>query len=227
MNCKVLVAIDGPAGVGKSSVARGAAEATGYIYIDTGAMYRAVAYRAMKAGMDVDKDANQIADLVGRLEFEFRSLRGEQRLFVDGEGVSEAIRTREVGNLSSPVSAIPRVRKHLVAAQRQMASGGGAIMEGRDIGTVVLPNAQVKAFLTASPQERARRRQKQLQKKSVNRSLESIIDDIRQRDERDTSRPVAPLKKAEDAIEIITDDLTESEVVQRIVAMVQRAEGEC
>jgi CMP/dCMP kinase len=223
---KVQVAIDGPAGAGKSTVARAVAQALGYIYIDTGAMYRAVAYRALKAGLDIGADAGAIGAMAGRLRFEFRDLAGEQHLFVDGEDVSEVIRTPEIGNLSSPVSAIPPVREHLVAAQRQMAGVGGTVMEGRDIGTVVLPQAEVKIFLTATPQERARRRQEQLHHKGIEQDLEQILHDIIERDRRDSTRAVAPLKKAEDAVEVVSDGMEKEQVIARLCEIVrERAEA--
>ncbi len=224
MTRKVQVAIDGPAGAGKSSVAKAVACAMGYIYIDTGAMYRAVAYRVLKAGLDVDTDAAEIGRLAGQLGFEFRDVNGEQRLFVDEEDVSEVVRTREVGNLSSPVSAIPAVREHLVAAQRAMATAGGTVMEGRDIGTVVLPEAEVKVFLTASPAERARRRLEQLRGRGVERDFDEILADIKARDERDSTRAVAPLKKADDAIEFVTDNMEKDDVVEHLVNIVRRAQ---
>jgi cytidylate kinase len=221
---KVNIAIDGPAGAGKSSVAQEAAAALGYTYIDTGAMYRAVAYRALQAGFDVTLHAEQIGDLAGTLQFEFRNIDGERRLFVDGEDVSEVIRTPEVGNLSSPVSAIPVVRERLVAAQRRMASDGGTLMEGRDIGTVVLPSAEVKVFLTASPEERARRREAQLCEKGIVQGYDKILADITVRDERDSTRAVAPLKPAEDSVIVCTDNMTKDEVVARIVEIARAAE---
>lgn len=227
MTRKVQVAIDGPAGAGKSSVARAVADALGYTYIDTGAMYRAVAYRALRAGLDTDDDADTIGELAGTLEFEFRDAGDGRRLFVDGEDVSEVVRTPEVGNLSSPVSAIPRVREHLVAAQREMAASGGTVMEGRDIGTVVLPDAEVKIFLTATAEERARRRQLQLQEKGIERDFQQILDDIRERDHRDSTRAVAPLKKADGAVEIVSDGVTEDDVVARVCEIVRQSEEAC
>jgi len=223
---KPNIAIDGPAGVGKSSVARGVAERLGYTYIDTGAMYRTVAYRALQAGLDVEADAGAIAELAGRLRFEFREVDGVRHLFVDGEDVEEPIRTREVGNLSSPVSAIPGVRQHLVAAQQQMAEGGGCIMEGRDIGTVVLPDAKVKVFLVASPEVRAQRRQKQLAERGIERDLQDILRDQAERDQRDSSREIAPLRQADDAVLLDTDDMIKEAVVEAIIALVRKAEAD-
>ncbi len=216
-----MVAIDGPAGAGKSTIARAVAEHCGYTYVDTGAMYRAVALHAMRAGLDPAEEADAIAELAGRLRFEFRAVGDEQHLFVDGEDVERAVRAPEVGNLSSPVSAIPAVREHLVAAQRRMAERVPVVMEGRDIGTVVFPDALLKIFLTASAEERARRRYEQLNAAGQAADLEQILADQRARDRRDMTREVAPLRKAEDAVEIDTDPLTIEQVVERVIELLE------
>ena len=220
---KGVVAIDGPAGCGKSTVAQMLAWRLGHVYIDSGAMYRAVAYRASQAGLEVEADADQIGNLAGELTFEFRQVDDEQHLFVDGEDIEEAIRSVEVGNLSSPVSAIPQVREHLVAAQRQMAVPGGVIMEGRDIGTVVLPEADLKVFLTATAGERARRRWRQLQEQGIIEDYEQVLRDQLKRDSRDSSRAVAPLRPAEDARELATDNLTAQQVVDLLESWLREA----
>ncbi len=220
---KAVIAIDGPAGSGKSTVAQMLARRLGYIYVDSGAMYRAVAYHVQQAGLDVETDAEEIGRLAGELSFEFRQVGEGQHLFVDGEDVEEAIRSVEVGNLSSPVSAIPAVRDHLVAAQRQMAAPGGVIMEGRDIGTVVLPNADLKVFLIATTGERARRRWRQLQEQGIIEDYEQVLRDQLERDRRDTSRAVAPLRQAEDARELATDKLTAQQVVDVLESWLQEA----
>ncbi len=220
---KGVVAIDGPAGCGKSTVAQMLAWRLGHVYIDSGAMYRAVAYRASQAGLEVEADAEQIGNLAGELTFEFRQVDDEQHLFVDGEDIEEAIRSVEGGNLSSPVSAIPQVREHLVAAQRQMAVPGGVIMEGRDIGTVVLPEADLKVFLTATAGERARRRWRQLQEQGIIEDYEQVLRDQLKRDSRDSSRAVAPLRPAEDARELATDNLTAQQVVDLLESWLREA----
>lgn len=226
MPCPGLkLAIDGPAGAGKSSVARDVAGELGYIFIDTGAMYRAVAYFAKERGLAPGTDDDEIGRLAGRLTYEFRAVGAERHLFVDGHDVEAVVRLPEVGRLSSPVSAIPLVRHNLVVAQRQMAAGGGIVMEGRDIGTVVLPDADVKVFLTASPQERARRRYRQLRDSGIELSYEDILHEQNVRDQRDSSRAVAPLRKADDAVEILSDDLTRQQVVAQIVQLVRERQN--
>lgn len=215
------VAIDGPAGAGKSTVARDVARELGYTFIDTGAMYRAVAYCAMQQSLTPGKDDQTIGELAGKLQYEFRTVGDERHLFVDGQDMEHVVRLPEVGRLSSPVSAIPLVRHSLVVAQRQMSTGGGIVMEGRDIGTVVLPDAEIKVFLTASPQERARRRYRQLREIGMEVDFEEILHEQNVRDQRDSSRAVAPLRKATDALEIVSDGMERSEVVARIVKLVQ------
>lgn len=226
MSRAIRVAIDGPAGAGKSSVARALADALGYTYVDTGALYRAVACRALRAGLDVDRCADDIARLARSLEFEFREVDGEDHVFVDGEDLAAAIRTPQVGNLSSPVSAIPAVRQALLDAQRRMASRGGTVMEGRDIGTVVLPDAEAKIFLIATPNERARRRRRQLQENGIQQDLQHVLDDITERDRRDSTREIAPLRKADDAVELVSDGMTQDEVVARACEIVRRIQQE-
>lgn len=214
-----MVAIDGPAGAGKSTVARAVAKRAGYTYIDTGAMYRAVALMAMRRSLDAERDADAIGELAGGLRFEFRAVGDGQHLFVNGEDVERAVRTPEVGNLSSPVSAIPQVREHLVEARRRMASRRPVVMEGRDIGTVVFPDALLKVFITASAEERARRRYEELRERGEDVSFQEVLEDQRERDERDSNRAVAPLCRAEDAVEIDTDPLSVEQVVDRVMEL--------
>jgi len=217
-----MVAIDGPAGAGKSTVARAVARRAGCTYIDTGAMYRAVAYRALLDGLQVGSDDRAIGELAGTLTFEFRDSDGGDHLFVDGEDVEGPIRTPEIGNLSSSVSTIPAVREHLVAAQRRMAETRSVAMEGRDIGTVVFPDALLKVFLTASAEERARRRYEQLIAGGEDVSFERVLANQRERDERDSSRAIAPLRRAEDAVEVNSDGMSVEQVIDRVVELLER-----
>jgi cytidylate kinase len=220
---KVTVAIDGPAGSGKSTVSREVARRLGYAYVDTGAMYRAVALLGMRAGLAKPNREGFIAQAASA-RMEFRLSDAGQRFFVNGEDFTDAVRDPEVGALSSPVSAIPEVRAHLTAGQRRMAEGGGVVMEGRDIGTVVCPDAEAKVFVTATPRERARRRYLELQAKGEEVTEEEVLAEIAERDRRDSTRDVAPLKRADDAVELITDEMSIDQVVQRIVDLVREAE---
>jgi CMP/dCMP kinase len=215
-----IVAIDGPAGAGKSTVAKRVADRLGFIYIDTGAMYRAVAWKTVQEGVPLS-DEDAITVISERMTIRFDRSNG-QRVTADGIDVSEAIRTAEVTRLSSPVSAISGVRRRLVDMQREMACSGGVVMEGRDIGTVVFPNAEVKVFLTASPEERARRRHLELTEKGVESSVDDLIGQMRERDHRDSTREDSPLKQADDAIAVDTDGLTIDQVVDTILSLCKK-----
>jgi len=213
-----IVAIDGPAGAGKSTVAKGVADKLGYLYIDTGAMYRAVAYKVLQAGIPIS-DQQAVVALAMRTEVTLANIDGEQRVYADGEDVTQAIRSPEATRASSPVSAIPGVRKRLVELQRQMAAAGGVVMEGRDIGTVVFPDAEVKVFLTASAEERARRRAEQMKEMGVEADPAKIASEMRERDLRDSSRSAAPLTQAPDAVLVVTDGLSIGQTIAAIVAI--------
>ncbi|MCL4500108.1 MAG: (d)CMP kinase [Chloroflexi bacterium] len=213
-----IIAIDGPAGAGKSTVARMVAERLGYLYIDTGAMYRAVAWKVIQERTPPSAHA-KIAALARQTDLHFAFVDGEQHIFANDEDVTQAIRTPEATRLSSPVSAIQGVRKRLVELQRKMGEQGGVVMEGRDIGTVVFPKAEVKVFLTASVTERARRRAEQLAEMGMPADLEQIAADIRERDLRDSSRRHAPLKQACDARLVETDNMSVDQVVDKIIAI--------
>ena len=206
------IAIDGPAGAGKSTVARQVAEALGYTYIDTGAMYRAVAWAVLDHELD-PADAAAVTRLAERLDVRLTS---DARVFVDGRDVTEEIRSPAVTNLTSPLSALPGVRRRLVALQRAMGAAGGVVMEGRDIGTVVLPEARVKVFLTASLSKRVERRQQELAVRGVTLSHAQLARDIAARDARDSSRDVAPMRPAPDAVVLDSDHLSADQVVARI-----------
>ncbi|MGC8668659.1 MAG: (d)CMP kinase [Chthonomonadales bacterium] len=219
----VRIAIDGPAGAGKSTVARRVAAALGITYVDTGAMYRAIAWKGLKAGIPLS-DADGFARLAEVTDISFEPKPdGTQAVLVDGADVTEAIRSVEVTQLSSPVSAIPGVRRALVRRQQQMGSQTSVVMEGRDIGTVVLPDAEVKVFLTASPAERARRRWAELRAKGVDASLDEVLAQQQERDERDSNRSHSPLTPADDAVLLDTDGLSVDEVAARIVTLARAA----
>lgn len=217
---KIIIAIDGPAASGKSSSAKIIAETLGYTYIDTGAMYRAVTLAFLKTKREyVEKEVIELCDKI-KIEL-FPSDKG-QRTFLDGEDVSDAIRTPEVTKWVSPVSAIAEVREKLVDMQRKMGENGGIVMDGRDIGTVVFPNAELKIFLIASVKTRAMRRFKEHQVKGENLTMEEIEKDIIRRDEYDSTRETSPLTKAPDAIEIDTSDMTLDEQSQYIVKLAEK-----
>lgn len=211
------IAIDGPAGAGKSSIARAAAANLGFLYVDTGALYRTVALGALKHGLKPE-DKEEIIALLPELTVTMGFVEGEQRVFLNGEDVSEEIRLPEVSGAASTVSAIPEVRAFLFDLQQNMAKTNNVLMDGRDIGTVVLPDAQLKIFLTATPEERARRRYEQLKDKE-GITYEEVLKDLNQRDYQDTHRDIAPLRQADDAILLDTTDMSFDEVVNAIESL--------
>lgn len=215
------IAIDGPAGAGKSSVAKVLARRLGCIYLDTGAMYRAVTWLAMERQVAFD-DMDGMKQLLDTLQLEFKEADGVQRLYCNGTDVTEAIRTPEISANVSAVSMIPLVREEMVAQQQKIAAGCDVLMDGRDIGTTVLPDAQYKFFLTASLAERARRRALELQQKGVEVDMEQLMQDIALRDKKDSSREVSPLKQAEDAECIDTSDLSFDEVVEKLFCKIKK-----
>ena len=202
----ISVAIDGPAGAGKSTLARRLAADFGYIYVDTGAMFRTIGLYALRAGKE-PKDNEAVDALLPNITLEFAFIEGEQHIYLNGEDVSTAIRTEEVGMAASAVGANPAVRAFLLEMQRDMAKTQNILMDGRDIGTVVLPNATVKIFLTASAEARAQRRAKELAEKGQPADFATVLADIRQRDYQDSHRAVAPLKQADDAILVDTSSI--------------------
>ena len=211
------IAIDGPAGAGKSTIARAVAEKLGHIYVDTGAMYRAMALYAIRSGLDLsDEAAVSAACASADIAIEYRG--GEQRVILNGEDVSEAIRAEEVGKAASVVSTYVPVREKMTELQRKLAATVDVVMDGRDIGTVVLPDAACKIFLDASPEERARRRVRQLEEKGETPDFEVILADIKDRDFRDRNRKVAPLKPADDAVVVDTTEMTLQEVIDTLLA---------
>ncbi|HIZ54666.1 MAG TPA: (d)CMP kinase [Firmicutes bacterium] len=216
----IAIAIDGPAGAGKSTIAKAVAQKLGYIYVDTGALYRTIALYMLENGISPSAVAPVEAALQNiRVELKFKD--GEQKVFLNGKDVSEAIRKNEVSTAASQVSAIPAVRDFLFDLQRQLAEENHVIMDGRDIGTVVLPNADVKIYLTASPEERAARRRDQLLEKGEKVDYNQLLQEIRERDYNDSHRAIAPLKPAPDAIRIDTTDYTYAESEALILSIIE------
>ena len=215
MNGHIAIAIDGPAGAGKSTLARRCASHFSFLYVDTGAIYRTLGLAALRRGIDC-KDAVAVTELLPQLDIRLRyNENGEQRMYLDGEDVSEEIRKPEISICASDVSAHADVRRYLLEMQRRLARENDVIMDGRDIGTVVLPNAEVKIFLTASAEERARRRMRDLEKKGIAQDYESILEDIRYRDRQDSGRAAAPLKAADDAVLVDTSELSFEESFEK------------
>ncbi|WP_172189605.1 (d)CMP kinase [Lentilactobacillus kribbianus] len=215
------VAIDGPASAGKSTVAKLVATKFNYIYCDTGAMYRAITYKVLQNKVDLDDEA-AITKIVQNSVISFKPTENGQKVFIDGEDITEAIRSEKVTNSVSAVSAIGSVRKQLSDQQQALAAKGGIVMDGRDIGSTVLPNAEVKIFLIASVDERAERRYKENIAKGMDTSLEVLKQEIRDRDYKDSHRALSPLVKAKDAIEVDTTSMTINEVVEKISTIIEK-----
>ena len=215
------LAIDGPAGAGKSTIARAVSRELGWIYVDTGAMFRAVALFFLRQGISAD-DAGGIRERIGGVNVTLGHENGEQQVFLNGENVTGLIRTEEVGNMASACSVYPEVRQKLLELQRGLAEQQPVVMDGRDIGTVVLPDADTKVYLTASVEVRALRRFRELQEKGAACDIAEIENDIRERDWRDMHRETAPLKQAEDAVLVDSSDMTAAEVTDRILSLVRR-----
>lgn len=221
----ISVAIDGPSGAGKSSISRKAAEMFGFIYVDTGALYRTIGLAAFRRGYDT-KDKSVILPMLPELDIEMKyNENGEQRMYLGGEDVSADIRLPEISMCASNVSAMPEVRSFLMDLQRGMAEKYDVIMDGRDIGTVILPDADVKIFLTASLEARAYRRFLELQAKGVNDSLEDVTIDMKKRDEQDSNRAAAPLKAADDAVMLDSSDIDFNETLNRVAAIITEKTG--
>lgn len=216
------MAIDGPSGAGKSSLAKRCAEEFGFLYVDTGAIYRVLGLAAYRAGLN-RRDEDEVMELLPKLEIGMEyDQQGEQRMILNGEDVSAQIRLPEISICASDVSAHGRVREYLLEMQRKLARENNVIMDGRDIGTVVLPGAELKIFLTASPEARAVRRIKQLEEKGVTADYQQVLQDIRYRDEQDSGRAAAPLKQAEDAILVDTSELDFEQSFQLLCSIIRR-----
>lgn len=223
MSKKLIVAIDGPSGAGKSTLSKALAKKTGYTNIDTGAMYRSVALLAQRRQIDA-ADEQGLQRLCSELRIKFVREVDQERVFINGEDVSQAIRTPEVSLLTAKVAACPAVREALVCLQRQMGEAGGVVLEGRDIGTVVFPQAEVKFFLSATAEERGRRRYEELRGKGADIDLQQTIAEVEERDAADSAREHAPLKRAEDAIDIDSTKLSIDEVLAEMLRVIVERE---
>lgn len=212
-----IVAIDGPAGAGKGTITKQVAEKLNLINVDTGATFRCVALNMFKENISIDEE-EKIKNLLEKINIEMKS-NGE--IYLNGENVTKKIRENDVNNFVSPVSTIQIVRNKLLEIQRKIAEGKDVIMEGRDIGTTVFPNADIKIYLDATPEERARRRVLQNKEKGIETSYEEVLENIKDRDKRDSTRKISPLKKAEDAIYIDSSDMTIEEVVDKVITLIK------
>ncbi len=220
------VAIDGPAGAGKSTIAKALAQKLGFLYVDTGALYRTIAVHLIKNNID-PKDTENVEKSLSRIDVAMKHLSDGQHVFLCGEDVTDKIRTPEVSMVASTSSAIPKVRDFLFKLQTTMAKKYNVIMDGRDIGTVVLPNAQIKVFLTASAQERAKRRFIDLEQKGIKETYENVLNEIEKRDAQDINRSISPTKPAEDAVTIDTSNLSFEEVLDKMVTLVKENGDYC
>lgn len=217
----VAIALDGPAGAGKSSIAKRAAKALDFIYVDTGALYRTIGIAATRKGVE-PKPSLEVEKLLSEITVDLTfNDKGEQVVLLDGEDVSELIRTPEASMMASKISAVPSVRAYLLDLQRNMAKSHNVIMDGRDIGTVVLPDAKVKIFLTASPKARAERRYKELCEKGMDVKYEDILNDVITRDYNDSHRETAPLKPAEGCVMVDTTELDFEQSVEKIISVIK------
>lgn len=222
----INIAIDGPAGAGKSSIAKKLANELGFIYVDTGAMYRASALFAIKNGIDIVSERDKLIASLDMINIDIKYIDGTQRIYLDNDDVSERIREPDVTKASSDIAVIPEVRIKLVQMQRKLADGQNVIMDGRDIGTYVLPNAQVKIYLTASVEERAKRRLRQMAEKGITGDIKSVENDIRYRDKNDSEREFAPLCKADDATVLDTSDLDFEASVEAMKQIIKNKTGD-
>ena len=218
----INIAIDGPGGAGKSTVARAVAKQLGFIYVDTGAIYRAIGLKFVRTGKSFTNE-NIISVLPGT-ELSLTHIDGEQHIIIDGEDVSSLIRTQEISSAASKVSAVPEVRAFLLDLQRDIARKNNVIMDGRDVGTVILPNAEVKIFLTANVEIRARRRHRELMAKGLEtpETFERVLKEVAERDKADSERATAPLKPAEDAVLVDTSDMDFEQSVQTVINIIRR-----
>ncbi|MGA7916178.1 MAG: (d)CMP kinase [Candidatus Acidiferrales bacterium] len=222
---KLIIAIDGPVGSGKSTLARRVAQMMDYVYVDTGAMYRALALKALRSGVTLDGNDENLVALARDTRIDLRAEDGTQRVFLDHEDVTTAIRTPDVSQAASKIAVNAGVRHVLVAEQRRAGGQGGVVMEGRDIGSVVFPDAQLKIFLTASPETRAERRWREHQQKGDSIDLQRTLEEIHERDRRDQGRATSPLVRAADAVVVDSTAMDPEEVARLVVMLAQRQAG--
>lgn len=218
MNKTVAIAIDGPSAAGKSTIARHLAEKLGFLYVDTGALYRSIGYYAYQRVSDT-KDEAQIVPLLSQIDIKLKYVDGIQRIMLNGDDVTDKIRLPEMSMVASNVSAIPQVRDFLLELQRSLARENSVVMDGRDIGTVVMPNAEIKFFLTATPEARANRRLLEFKNKGQEVSYEALLQETKQRDYNDSHRAIAPLKQADDAILVDSTNLTLEQTIQKMTVI--------
>jgi cytidylate kinase len=223
MRDKLIIAIDGPVGSGKSTVARRVAELLGYTHLDSGAMYRAVGLKALRAGVPLDSP-DRLSELAEAARIDLVSRDAKLRVLLDGEDVTEAIRAPEVSHAASVVAVVPGVRHPMVAEQRRAGEQGGVVMEGRDIGSVVFPHADLKIFLDASPEVRASRRQRELQEKGEPREFERVLAEVHERDQRDRERKMSPLVRAADAV-VVDNTAMDAEETARVIALMAKEQA--
>ncbi len=219
-NITMKIAIDGPGGAGKSTLAKALAKKLGFAYVDTGAIYRTVGYAARSKGIAPD-DERAVSEMLNDIKVEAKFVDGRQDMYLDGEFLGDRIREHEISHYASAVSAIPAVRDYLFDMQRSIADENNVIMDGRDIGTVILPDAQLKIFLTATAEERAERRTRELIEKGQKADFEQILADIKERDDRDSSRAIAPLKPADDAIMFNNTGFTPAQSLEKLLEIVK------
>lgn len=218
----INIAIDGPSGAGKSTIARAVSQKLGFLYIDTGAMFRSLAYKAVKQGIDIANEHNSLKSMLSDTTLTIERIDGVQHMILDGEDITDFIRTPEVSKAASDIAVIDFVRKWLLELERSLAKEYNCIMDGRDIGTHVLPDAKVKIFLTASAETRAKRRLKELKEKGIDISFEEVLSDMKYRDKQDSEREIAPLKMADDAHLADTSDKSFDESVDYILDIIKR-----
>lgn len=219
---QIAVAIDGPSGAGKSTIAKTAAKTLGFIYVDTGALYRTIGLAVFRKNFDA-LTPDEVISVLSEINITLKYIDGAQRVYLNGEDVSELIRTPKISLFASRVSVIPEVREFLLDMQRDIANKNNVIMDGRDIGTVILPNAKVKIFLTASDEKRAERRYLELCGKGIETTPQEVLNDMRKRDEKDSSRSLAPLKKADDAILLDTSELDLQQSINAVINIIKNA----